>query len=61
MWGTMCAMTSRPYGWGLGNIAKSEQETANSETFSFFFKNCHNDSTEIFYTHFTLYGDLCVQ
>ena len=38
MRGTMCAMTSRPYGWGLRNIAKSDQETANCETFSFFSK-----------------------
>ena len=52
----MCAMTSRPYGWGLRNIAKIDQERANCELFHFFFKNCRNDSTELFYSLFTLYG-----
>ena len=45
--GTMCAMTSRLYGWGLRNVAKIDEEKANCELF-IFFKNCRNDSTEIF-------------
>ena len=36
MWGTMCAMTSRSYGWGLRNISKIDQETANCELSQFF-------------------------
>ena len=31
----MCAMTPRPYGWYLGNIAKIDQEPANGELFQF--------------------------
>ena len=45
----MCAMTSRPYGWGLRNIAKSDRETANCELFSFFYQK--HESNEIFYSH----------
>ena len=53
----MCAMSSRPYGWYLRNIAKIDQEPANSELFHFLFKNCRNVSTETFYNHFTLCGE----
>ena len=34
----MCAMTSRLYGWYLRNIAKIDEEPANSEPFHFFQK-----------------------
>ena len=34
----MCAMTSRPHGWYLRNIAKIDQATANDELFHFFSK-----------------------
>ena len=44
------------YGWDLRNIAEIDQETANGERFHFFFKNCRNDSNEIFDSHFTLNG-----
>ena len=55
--GPMCAMSSRPYGWYLRTIAKTDQESANSELFHFLFKNCRNDSTETFYNHFTPCGE----
>ena len=54
--GPLCAMTSRPHGWYLRNIAKIDQETSNDELFHFFFQNCLNDSTVIFYSIFTLCG-----
>ena len=57
----MRAMTSRPYGWYLRNIAKTDQEPANSELFHFLFKNCRNDSTETFCNHLNYVGNLCVQ
>ena len=53
----MCAMTLTSYGWDLRNIAKNDQGKANCELFHFFFENCRNDSTEIFYSHFILYGE----
>ena len=34
----MCAITLRPYGWYLRNIAKIDQKTANGELFHFFQK-----------------------
>ena len=52
----MFAMTSRPYGWGLRNIAKIDRGTANYELLLFFFKNCRNDSNENFDSNFTHYG-----
>ena len=57
--GAMSAMTSRPYGWGLRNIAKIDQEIDNCELFNFFKKNVTirtKHSTAIL--HFL--GDLCV-
>ena len=57
--GFMCAMTLTSYGWDLRIIAKTDQGKANCEFFQFF-KNCRNDSNEVFYSHFTLYGQpLC--
>ena len=52
----MCAMLLTSYGWDLRNIAEIDQGTANCELFQFFFKNCRNDSTEIFYSRFTVFG-----
>ena len=59
--GQMCAMTSRPYGLDLRNIAKIDQEKTICDLFQFFFENCRNDLNEIFNGHFPLCGDLCVQ
>ena len=44
------------YGWELRNIAEIDQGTANCELLQFFFKNCRNDSNEIFDSHFSVNG-----
>ena len=53
----MCAMTLTSHGWDLRNIAKNDQGTAHCELFPFLFESGRNGSTEIFSSHFILYGE----